>query len=178
MGRVLDLDLTANWRLIRAMDPLLRMAPAGRAIFVTGRPARDAPPYYGVYAVAKAGLETMVRIYAGEVARTAMRVNLIDPDIVRTRLRAAIFPGEDPAGLPAPEGVTDAFVELASPGMHPQRRHRADRRRPMRPRQPSPISASAARLRSSMRCAFGMSIMPSRLNADSTRHTVSIVSPR
>ena len=113
-GEVLDLDLTANWRLIRAMDPLLRMAPAGRAIFVTGRPARDAPPYYGVYAVAKAGLETMVRIYAGEVARTAIRVNLIDPGVVRTRLRAAIFPGEDPAGLPAPEGVTDAFVELAS----------------------------------------------------------------
>ena len=114
-GEVLDLDLTANWRLIRAMDPLLRMAPAGRAIFVTGRPARDAPPYYGVYAVAKAGLETMVRIYAGEVARTAIRVNLIDPGIVRTRLRAAIFPGEDPAGLPAPESITGTFVELASP---------------------------------------------------------------
>ena len=114
-GEILDLDLTANWRLIRAMDPLLRMAPAGRAIFVTSRLARDAPPYYGVYAVAKAGLETMVRIYAGEVARTAIRVNLIDPGIVRTRLRAAIFPGEDPAGLPAPESVTDAFVELASP---------------------------------------------------------------
>ena len=114
-GEILDLDLTANWRLIRAMDPLLRMAPSGRAIFVTSRLARDAPPYYGVYAIAKAGLETMVRIYAGEVARTAVRVNLIDPGVVRTRLRAAIFPGEDPAGLPAPESVTAAFVELAVP---------------------------------------------------------------
>ena len=113
-GEVLDLDLTANWRLIRAMDPLLRVAPAGRAIFVTSRLARDAPPYYGVYAVAKAGLETMVRIYAGEVARTSVRVNLIDPGVVRTRLRAAIFPGEDPAALPAPESVTDVFVELAA----------------------------------------------------------------
>ena len=126
-GEILDLDLTANWRLIRAMDPLLRMAPAGRAIFVTSRLARDAPPYYGVYAVAKAGLETMVRIYAGEVARTAVRVNLIDPGVVRTRLRAAIFPGEDSAGLPMPESVTEAFVELAAAGMHPQRRHRRDR---------------------------------------------------
>src|SRR5215207_6824234 len=63
-GEIIDLGLTANWRLIRAMDPLLRMAPAGRAIFVTSRLARDAPPYYGPYAVAKAGLETMVRIYA------------------------------------------------------------------------------------------------------------------
>lgn len=113
-SEILELDLTANWRLIRAMDPLLRMAPAGRAIFVTSRLARDAPPYYGVYAVAKAGLETMVRLYAGEVARTSVRVNLIDPGAVRTRLRAAIFPGEDSAGLPMPESITQAFVELAA----------------------------------------------------------------
>jgi uncharacterized membrane protein/NAD(P)-dependent dehydrogenase (short-subunit alcohol dehydrogenase family) len=113
-SEILDLGLTANWRLIRAMDPLLRMAPAGRAIFVTSRLARDAPPYYGVYAIAKAGLETMVRIYAGEVARTAVRINLIDPGVVRTRLRSAIFPGEDPAGLPPPESVTGAFLDLAA----------------------------------------------------------------
>jgi NAD(P)-dependent dehydrogenase (short-subunit alcohol dehydrogenase family) len=112
-GEIIDLDLTANWRLIRAMDPLLRAAPAGRAIFVTSRLGREARPYYGVYAVAKAGLETMARVYAGEVARTAVRVNLIDPGVVRTRLRARIFPGEDPAGLPPPESVTDAFVALA-----------------------------------------------------------------
>ncbi len=112
---VVALNLTANWRLIRAMDPLLRAAPAGRAIFVTSRLGRDAPPYYGPYAVSKAGLETLARIYAGEVARTAVRVNLIDPGIVRTRLRARIFPGEDPATLPAPDSVTDAFVELALP---------------------------------------------------------------
>ena len=114
-GDIIDLNLTANWRLIRAMDPLLRAAPAGRAIFVTSRLARDALPYYGAYAVSKAGLETLVRIYAGEVARTAMRVNLIDPGIVRTRLRAQIFPGENPAGLPSPESVTQAFLDLAVP---------------------------------------------------------------
>ena len=113
-GDILDLDLTANWRLIRAMDPLLRIAPAGRAIFTTSRLAREPLPYYGPYAVAKAGLEAMVRMYAGEVARTAVRVNLIDPGIVRTRLRAAIFPGENPAALPAPESLTGAFVDLAS----------------------------------------------------------------
>ncbi|HEX2151332.1 MAG TPA: SDR family NAD(P)-dependent oxidoreductase [Stellaceae bacterium] len=114
-GEILDLGLTANWRLIRAMDPLLRMARDGRAIFVTSRLAREALPYYGAYAVAKAGLETMVRIYAGEVARTPVRVNLIDPGTVRTKLRAAIFPGENPTGLPAPESVTGAFIELAVP---------------------------------------------------------------
>jgi NAD(P)-dependent dehydrogenase (short-subunit alcohol dehydrogenase family) len=112
---IIDLNLTANWRLIRAMDPLLRMAPAGRAIFVTSRLARDAPPYYGPYAVAKAGLETLVRIYAGEIATTAVRANLIEPGIVRTRLRARIFPGENASGLPEPTSVADAFVALAVP---------------------------------------------------------------
>ena len=112
---VLDLNLTASWRLVRAMDPLLRAAPDGRAIFVTSRLARDAPPYYGAYAVSKAGLEAMVRIYAGEIARTNVRANLIDPGIARTRLRARIFPGENPETVPAPESVTDAFLKLALP---------------------------------------------------------------
>jgi NAD(P)-dependent dehydrogenase (short-subunit alcohol dehydrogenase family) len=113
---IIDLDLTANWRLIRAMDPLLRRAPAGRAIFVTSRLGRDALPYYGPYAVAKAGLETLVRIYAGEIAaRTNIRANLVDPAAARTRLRAAIYPGEDPAAVPSPERVTDAVLELAVP---------------------------------------------------------------
>ena len=112
---IIAVNLTANWRLIRVMDPLLRLAPGGRAIFVTGRLGRDAPPYYGPYAVSKAGLETLVRTYAGEIARTAVRANLIDPGIVRTRLRAAIFPGENPAALPPPESVADAFLDLAVP---------------------------------------------------------------
>ena len=114
-SEVLDLNLTANWRLIRAMDPLLRAAPSGRAIFVTSRLARDALPYYGAYAVSKASLETMVRIYAGEIARTAVRVNLVDPGIARTRLRARIFPGEHPETVPPPERAADAFLELALP---------------------------------------------------------------
>jgi NAD(P)-dependent dehydrogenase (short-subunit alcohol dehydrogenase family) len=114
-GKVVALNLTANWRLIRALDPLLRRAPAGRAIFATCRVARDALPYWGPYAVSKAGLETMVRIYAGEIAKTRVRANLIDPGAVRTRLRAHAFPGEDPADLPPPESVTDGFLALAMP---------------------------------------------------------------
>ncbi len=114
-GEVVDLNLTANWRLIRAMDPLLRAAGHGRALFVTSAIARDALPYYGPYAVSKAGLETMVRIYAGEVARTRVRVNLIDPGPLRTRLRARIFPGEDSTKLAPPESVTSAFLQLVLP---------------------------------------------------------------
>ena len=115
-AEVVDLNLTANWRLIRAMDPLLRAAEHGRAVFVTSAIAREAPPYYGPYAVSKAGLETMVRIYAGEVARTGVRVNLIDPGPLRTRLRARIFPGENPMTLAPPESVAESFLQLVLPG--------------------------------------------------------------
>jgi NAD(P)-dependent dehydrogenase (short-subunit alcohol dehydrogenase family) len=111
-SEIINLNLTANWRLIRAMDPLLRAAEHGRAVFVTTALAREALPYYGPYAVSKAALEAMVRIYAGEVARTSVRVNLLDPGIVRTQLRARIFPGENPATVPSPESIVDAFLPL------------------------------------------------------------------
>ncbi|NNG02693.1 MAG: SDR family NAD(P)-dependent oxidoreductase [Inquilinus sp.] len=114
--RVIDLDLTANYRLIRSMDPLLRASDAGRAIFVTAGVARTVEPYWGAYAVAKAGLEMMVRLYAAEIAKTAIKANLIDPGIVGTAFRANAFPGEDAATLPAPESVTEPFVDLAEPG--------------------------------------------------------------
>ncbi len=114
-SEVMDLNLTANWRLIRAMDPLLRAAPAGRAVFVTSDIARCVFPYWGPYAVSKAGLEMLVKLYAGEITKTRVRANLIDPGIVRTRLRARAFPGENPATLPSPESVVDAFLTLALP---------------------------------------------------------------
>ncbi len=114
-AEVIDLNLTANWRLIRAMDPLLRAAPAGRAIFVTAGVARGVFPYWGPYAVGKAGLEMLVRLYAGEIAKTRVRANLVDPGIVRTRLRARAFPGEDPSRLPPPQSVAGAFLALALP---------------------------------------------------------------
>lgn len=112
--RTVDLNLTANYRLIRAFDPLLRASAAGRAIFVTAGVARNVTPYGGAYAVAKAALEMLVRLYAAEVAFAGVRVNLVDPGVVRTALRADGFPGEDPRGHPPPEAVTDAFVRLAA----------------------------------------------------------------
>ena len=113
-AEVIEVNLTANWRLIRSLDPLLRLSAAGRAIFTTCAAARDALPYWGAYAASKAALETMVRIYAGEMRTTPVKVNLVDPGIVRTNLRAQGFPGEDRARLKAPEDVTEPFVTLAA----------------------------------------------------------------
>jgi len=110
-------NLTANWRLMRSFDALLRQSDAGRAIFVTAAVASHASPYWGAYAASKAGLETLARSWAAEVGRTTnLRVNLVDPGIVRTALRAKAFPGEDPLQHKAPADVTQPFLDLASPG--------------------------------------------------------------
>jgi NAD(P)-dependent dehydrogenase (short-subunit alcohol dehydrogenase family) len=113
---VVNLNLTANWRLIRSLDPLLRASEAGRAIFVTDAVGRRPQAYWGAYAASKAGLEALVRVYADETERTRVRVNLIDPGRLRTRLRARAFPGEKPESVPGPESATDAFVALAEAG--------------------------------------------------------------
>jgi NAD(P)-dependent dehydrogenase (short-subunit alcohol dehydrogenase family) len=112
-AEVIDVNLTANWRLIRSLDLLLRQSEAGRAIFVTSGIAAQPRAYWGAYAVSKAALEMLVAIYAAEVARTTVRANLLDPGVVRTAMRAQAFPGEDPERLASTDSITDAFVELA-----------------------------------------------------------------
>jgi NAD(P)-dependent dehydrogenase (short-subunit alcohol dehydrogenase family) len=113
-AEVLNLNLTANWRLIRSLDPLLRASDAGRAIFVTAEVARSPRAYWSAYGVSKAALESLVKTYAAEVEQTRLKVNLIDPGPVRTALRGRAYPGEPPASLKAPEDVTEMFVELST----------------------------------------------------------------
>ncbi len=113
---VMAVNVTANWRLIRSLHPLLRASPAGRAMFVSSAITQFHRQYWGTYAVSKAALEMLVGTYAAEVAKTPIRVNLIDPGRVRTRMRAQAMPGEDPMSLPAPEDITEAFVALAEAG--------------------------------------------------------------
>jgi NAD(P)-dependent dehydrogenase (short-subunit alcohol dehydrogenase family) len=108
-------NVTANWRLIRSMDPLLRAAPAGRAVFLTSGAAFRVRAYWGPYAVTKAALEVLARTYAAETARTDVRVNLFNPGATRTRMRATAMPGEDPMTLPTPEEVAAAIVPLCLP---------------------------------------------------------------
>ncbi len=110
----IDINVTANWRLIRSMDLLLRRSEAGRAIFVTSGVTSLALPYWGLYTATKAALEAIVRSYAAENERTNLRANLLAPGIVRTAMRAQAMPDEDPDALRPPEAVTDAFVELAA----------------------------------------------------------------
>jgi NAD(P)-dependent dehydrogenase (short-subunit alcohol dehydrogenase family) len=112
---VLDVNLTANYRLIRSLDPLLRLSDAGRAIFVTSGVARSSIAYFGAYGVSKAGLEKLIDTYAAEITKTSVRANLLDPGVVRTSMRSQAFPGENPMQHPAPEEITETFVTLAEP---------------------------------------------------------------
>ena len=120
--RVISTNVTANRRLIRAFDPWLRRSAAGRAIFVTSGAADAGLAYWGAYAASKAALEALVSSYAAETARTGIRVNLVDPGVLRTDMRARAFPGEDPSELRPPEAAAAAFVALADVGctMHGQ----------------------------------------------------------
>ena len=113
--KLFALNVTANWRLIRSFDALLRASDAGRAIFVTASAARSHTAYWGAYAASKAALNSMAQTYAAEMTKTDVRVNLIEPVATATRLREEAMPGEDQETLPKPDAITDAFVELASP---------------------------------------------------------------
>jgi NAD(P)-dependent dehydrogenase (short-subunit alcohol dehydrogenase family) len=112
---VFDANVHANWRLMRVVEPLLRLSDAGRAILVTSLAARQPKAYWGAYAITKAALETMTQVWASELANTSVRVNLLSPGATRTQMRSAAFPGEDPLTLKTPDAVTEAFLELASP---------------------------------------------------------------
>jgi NAD(P)-dependent dehydrogenase (short-subunit alcohol dehydrogenase family) len=110
--QTLATNLTANWRLIRSLDPLLKLSEAGRAVFITSGAARKATAYWGPYAVSKAALDTLVLTWAAEVAKTNIKVNLFNPGPIRTRMRAKVMPGEDPATLDPPRKAAESIVKL------------------------------------------------------------------
>jgi NAD(P)-dependent dehydrogenase (short-subunit alcohol dehydrogenase family) len=114
-NEVLTVNVTANWRLVRTLEPLLRRSDAGRAIFVTSGAAQNAQPFWGAYATSKAALEAMIKTWAAELEKTPVRVNLLSPGPIRTSMRAQAFPGEDPASLREPDAITETFVELSLP---------------------------------------------------------------
>jgi NAD(P)-dependent dehydrogenase (short-subunit alcohol dehydrogenase family) len=109
------INVSANFQLIRCMEPLLKQSGAGRAVFVTSAAASKASAYLGPYAASKAALETLARAWAQETASTQIRVNLFNPGPVRTRMRATVFPGEDPLTLDTPEQVAESIVPMCTP---------------------------------------------------------------
>ena len=112
---VFAVNTTANYRLIRSMDPLLRASDAGRALFVSTSVAQTPRAFWGAYGASKAALETFVSAYAQEVSVTNLKVNLLNPGATRTAMRAKAMPGEDPATLPAPEDLAPLIAEMLSP---------------------------------------------------------------
>ncbi|CAJ0865515.1 3-oxoacyl-[acyl-carrier protein] reductase [freshwater sediment metagenome] len=114
-NRIIAVNVTANWRLIRSLDPLLRASGAGRVAFVTSSAAYKAQPFWGAYGASKAALETMARTYAAETKDTGVTVMIVNPGRMRTRMRAQAMPGEDATTLPAPEDFASKCLPLLKP---------------------------------------------------------------
>jgi NAD(P)-dependent dehydrogenase (short-subunit alcohol dehydrogenase family) len=112
---VIAVNVSVNFQLIRCMEPLLKQSDAGRAVFVTSGAASQAPGYLGPYAASKAALEALARAWANETASTRLKVNLFNPGPIRTRMRATVFPGEDPLTLDTPEQAAAFIVPMCAP---------------------------------------------------------------
>ncbi len=110
--QVMAVNTTANWRLIRSMDPLLRMSDAGRVVMVTSTVGHEPRAYWSAYAVSKAALEMIAKIYAEETVTTNVKVNILNPGATRTNMRARAFPGEDPETVKSPDSIAEDFVRL------------------------------------------------------------------
>lgn len=112
---IMAVNVTANWQLIRCMEPLLVQSDAGRAVFVTSGAAWNCRAYWGPYAISKAALNAMVQTWAAENMTTNLRVNLLTPGPIRTKMRAQAMPGEDPTTLETPDKVADKILEMCLP---------------------------------------------------------------
>jgi NAD(P)-dependent dehydrogenase (short-subunit alcohol dehydrogenase family) len=115
--KVMAVNVTANYRLLRATDLLLRQSAAGRVVFVSSSVARSARPFWGLYAASKAAVDAMAKSYAGEVTQTKVKVNVFYPGAVRTAMRAKAMPGENPDTLPKPSDIAPKLVDLVSPSV-------------------------------------------------------------
>lgn len=113
--RVMAINVTATWRLVRSVDPLLRESDAGRAIVVSSGTAHSAKAFWGAYAASKAAVEALARSWADETRNMALRVNSVNPGATRTAMRAQAMPGEDPETLPHPSETAAKILPLASP---------------------------------------------------------------
>ena len=115
--KVININVTSTWRLIRSVDPLLRLSDAGRAILLSSGAAHSARAFWGPYAASKAAIEAMGRSWADETRNSPLRINMVDPGATRTAMRSQAIPGENPDTLPHPSEIAARIVPLASPSM-------------------------------------------------------------
>lgn len=115
--KTMTLNVTATWRLIRSMDPLLKASDAGRAIVMSSGAAHSCKAFWGLYAASKAAEEAIVRSWANETASLPLRVNSVNPGATRTAMRAEAMPGEDPNTLPTAADVAARILPLAFPDL-------------------------------------------------------------
>lgn len=113
--RVMTINVTATWRMIRSLEPLLMKSDAGRALLISSGVAHTCRPFWSAYAASKAAVECMGRIWAGETQNSALRVVNVNPGATRTAMRAQAMPGEDPATLPHPSDVARKLMKLVGP---------------------------------------------------------------
>ena len=116
-AKVMEINVTANLRLIRTLDPLLRRSDAGRAVFLSSAAAYKARPFWGPYSVSKAALEALAKTWAHELENTAVRVNCLDPHTVRTGMRAKAMPGEDPMTLAEASALDEVVLDHVRPDL-------------------------------------------------------------
>jgi NAD(P)-dependent dehydrogenase (short-subunit alcohol dehydrogenase family) len=113
--RVMQVNVTATWRLIRSVDPLLRLSDAGRAILMSSSVAHSCKPFWAPYAASKAAVEALGRTWAHETQNAPLRITMVDPGATRTAMRAQAVPGEDPSTLPHPSEVAEKLLPLLRP---------------------------------------------------------------
>lgn len=112
LQQLYNVNVFAHQRLLGAMDPLLRQAPAGRVVAVSCHSVAEPLAFWGGYAGSKAALEYLTLTYAQEVRRTAIRANVARVGPMRTGLRKAAFPGEAPEDVPEPSAYVAALSAM------------------------------------------------------------------
>ncbi|MDO6963647.1 SDR family NAD(P)-dependent oxidoreductase [Rhizobium alvei] len=115
--KVMNINVTATWRLIRSVDPLMQKSDQGRALILSSAAAHRCRPFWGAYSASKAAVEALARTWAAETERLPLRILSVDPGATRTAMRAQAFPGEDPATLPHPSEVAADLMPLVAPEM-------------------------------------------------------------
>ena len=116
--KVMALNVTATWRVMRSVEPLLRASDAGRAVVLSSAAAHSCRPFWGPYSASKAAVEALARTWAAELASTPVRINVVDPGVSRTAMRAQAMPGENPLTLPTPAETAAGILPLLSPQLN------------------------------------------------------------